>query len=289
MKLLSLLICFAMMLSGSYTAEDPNAPASTIVTVRDAVVYVQDQEFPLNPSITFGASTAEGGALIDFGMPLGENTLFPVQAKIDENGLGLMMGQSSSAYTFTPEFFDSLLEGQEIPDELFTLLDAYSTLLGSMKDMPFTGTPEQNAAIAAKFMELIGDAPAEEATFYADERDQTGKKIAFSLDNDQYIEILETGIAALPAEYLEAYYAYMNAMMILSGMPATNSLKDMMAAIGMSVAIDGELTYSDTSAVADMLIHITSDMTAMYSTSYDEIAVTTVITADENSSLCSSV
>lgn len=275
MKLLSLLVCLAMMISCVCMAEEPAAPA-TVVTVRDAVVRYMDEEYPLNPTIALGAIIEENSALIDFGMPLGENTLFPVQAKIDENGLGVLLGQSDTAYTFTPEFFDSLLEGEEIPEEAFHIIDAYMELLSAASNIPATATAEQNDAMNAKLLELIGDVSGEEATFYANDQEQTGEKFALSLNHDQMMELLNVSFEMMPEDYLEAYYNYMSAAAKLSGGPEITSYEDIMAMAGMTMSIDGEVISNETSAVADLVMHITVDPNAMAVN--DTAAVSAVVT-----------
>lgn len=287
MKLLSILISLAMMLSGGYMAEDPNAAASTVVTIRDAVVTVDGEQYPLSPEIVLSAASENGSALIDVGMPLGEDVLFPVQVKIDESGLGMLLGQSTTLYTLTSEFFDSLLEGEDIPDEAIAMLESYGKLLGAMSSIDQTASLEQSQALGEKFMELIGDAPAEEATFHANDQDQTGQRVVFSLTSEQLSEYMDYAFSLMPAGFAEAYYGYLNATLSMAGMPEVDSYSDILAMSGMEMSIDGDMTYNETSSVAELVYHMTVDPdaatlgTEIAATEDSEIADTIEVTAAE--------
>lgn len=262
MKLLSILMSLVMMLSGGYMAEDPSAAAANIITIRDAIVTIDGEEYPLSPAITLGAASENGAALLDVGMPLGEDVLFPVQVKLTESGLGLLLGQSGTVYTLTPAFFEEMLDGAEIPDEITGMMESYVSLLSSMGNLTPASMLEQQKASTEKFMELIGDAPAEEASFTANGEEQNGKHVVFTLTNDQVAEYMDFCFKQMPEGYAEAYYGYMNTILGMAGMPEVNGFADILAMAGMEMSIDGHVTYNETSGVADLVFHTAVDPSA---------------------------
>ena len=264
MKLLSLLISLVMMLSGGYMAEDPNAAASTQITIRDLAVEIQGEHYSLNPSITLGASTENGAALLDLYMALNDQTLFPVQAKIDEAGAGVLLGSSTTAYTFAPELFDEMLGGEEIPDEAFTMIDSYAKLMTSMPTYDTAKREEINLASINKLLELAGDVEVTEATFTADDKEQTGKHFAFELDNAAVAEWVDYSITMMPEEYADAYSDYLKTTIALAGHSVADSISDLKALSGMEMSISGEVTYNETSSVWNIIFHTVVDQASLY-------------------------
>jgi len=264
MNIISLLVCIAMLFSGGYTADDPNAAAAAQITVRDLAISIQGEDYSLSPSVTFGASSENGETLIDLFMTLGDQILFPVQAKIDDAGAGVLLGSSNTAYTFTPELFDELMGGEEIPEEVFTLIDSYSTLVNSIPTFDSAMREEMNLANIEKILELAGDVEITEATFTADETEQTGKHFAFELDSAAIAEWAEYSTTLMPEDYAAAYNNYLKATLSLAGETEADSFSDYMALSGMDMSISGEITYNETSSVWDIVYHTVMDQTAIY-------------------------
>lgn len=263
MKLLSILISLAMMLSGGYMAEDPNMAASTVITVRDAVISIDGEEYPLSPSIVLGAASENGAALLDVSMPLGEDVLFPVQVKIADSGLGMLLGESTTLYNLTPAFFDELLEGEEIPGEVLNMLDSYGRLLGAAYKLDQESMLQYQDDHRAKVKKLFDDAYHEDATFHADGKEQSGLIVDFELPHERVAGYLDYAYSIAPVEYIDAYFDYVNTVFGMSGMPEVDSVSDLLNVAGVTITLDGDLTYNDTSAAADLLFHITIDPAAM--------------------------
>lgn len=263
MKLLSILISLCMLLSVCCVAETSEAVAPTVITVRDAVVTIDGEEYPLNPSVVLGLVREDNSALIDVGMPLGDDVLFPIQAKINESGLGLLLGQSDTLYTLTPAFFEEIMDGAEIPDEATTMLEAYGELLSAMGNLDQASTLEQQKAAGEKFMELIGDVSGEEATFFANGEEQTGQRVVFTLTNDQVIEYMDFCFEQMPEGFADAYFNYMNVILSMAGMPEVNGFADILAISGMEMSIDGDMIYNETSGVAELIYHTVVDPSAI--------------------------
>ena len=96
-RILSIFVCIAMLLSVACFAEEA-APASTAITISDVVVSLNGEDYALPQTATLNVAADGENALLDFFMTSGEDTLFPVQAKMDEAGLSLLLGTSNTAY-----------------------------------------------------------------------------------------------------------------------------------------------------------------------------------------------
>jgi len=276
MKLLSMLICLAMLLSGFAVAEEPAAAQSTVITVRDVVVNIQGTDYPLNPTAVLGVAAGSDSVLIDFGMPLDGDVLFPVQAKIDENGAAVLLGDSKTAYTFTPELFASLMDEMMIPEEVIGLVDSYAALISETIALQDVEPLETNEVINAKLAEMIGEPAATGVEFTLDGETLTGDQYVFELDAAELAEFMDYAFAQLPAGFTEAYFDYFNAMQSLTGGPEINSFSDIFAMSGMQMGLSGDLTVNDVSAVGSVVISATVDPAAMYAaeTEAESIEVT---------------
>ena len=277
MKLLSLFMCLVLLLTGFAAAEEPAAPVSTVVTVRDAVLTIQGEEYPLNPSLVFGFASDENSALIDFGMPLGDDVLFPVQAKIDENGAAVLLGDSKTAYTFSPEFFASAMEEMYIPEEALAMLTAMGDLIRATVNLEFSVTPEMNLAAEEKMNELCTVTEGAQAQFEANGETQTGTTYAISMDADQWHEMLDYTYAQLPADFTEAYFNYINTMLSFVGVPEVSSFGELMDLIGYEMSMEGEMVTNETSGAGEIVFHVAVDPSAMN----ESLTETVEVTAEE--------
>lgn len=246
MKLLSLFVCLAMMLSGGYMTDDPSAAAATQITIRDLVVEIQGEEYPLNPTATFSASTENGAALLDFFMTLDDQTLFPVQVKVDDAGAGVLLGNSTTAYTFTSEFWDEMMGGEEIPEDIFDSIDAVFSMMREaleMKDSDETDLAAMNYACYEKLAEIAENYQCEASTFFIDDVEHSGKHVTFELTHEQYNEWLEYQLSLYPAEYAEAYSRFL---------AITDSSAAELGTPYTEISISGDVSYNETSSMAFM-------------------------------------
>lgn len=108
-RLLSMLISLAMMLTGTYGAETPEAAARTL-TLSNAAVTVNGETVKLNPGVSMGVASEAGKALFDFAVNLGDKRLFPVQVAVTEEALTALAGNADAAVTVPAAAFDSLVE-----------------------------------------------------------------------------------------------------------------------------------------------------------------------------------
>lgn len=278
MKLLSMLLCVAMLLSGFAFAEAPAAAAS-VVTIRDIVVSLQDQEYPLNPSLFFGAHAGENSALLDLGMNLGEDVLFPVQTKIDENGVAVLLGNSKTAYTFSPEFFTSVLGDEVLSNELFSIGASYAELVDALNGLDTTAPVAMDDSLT-KYATVT---ETENVEFTVGDQTLTGTQYVFEVDPDQMREYLDVAFAQLPAEFTEAYFGFLNTMTAMTGEPEITSFGELMDYNGMQMSLSGTYTGDNTCGTGEMTYHILIDPAAFYGTEaeYIEDETTEVIVKEE--------
>ncbi len=263
-RLFSLLLALAMLLSLACAAESSAAMEPAVVTIRDAEIRYDGAVYPLNPAITLGAAVVDDALLIDFGMPLGEDVLFPVQIKLAETGMGLLMGKSTTAYTFTPEFMKELLGGEDIFAELQELLDAEGELLGAAERLEnFQLTPEQNEQITNEVIEMLDDYTVyENVTQTIDGQDCTGERITFTIDPEEMSQIIDKVYSYMPEEYVEAY---IKSMSMTCG--EMDSMGDLFSTVGLEMSVEADLFAYDIHTKGDILLTMTIDpevmMTAM--------------------------
>ena len=159
-SILALLMSAILALSGGYGAGGTDA--SRITTISDVVVSIGDAEYPLDAAASLGAaSSAEGGA-VDFALTAGGEELFPMQARVSDAGVSLVVGESSAVYTFSAEYLDALVGG-DIPVQ--AILDV-SEGMGALIDMVFSPdiVGETDLALMRLAAEIAGDGCTTEPT-----------------------------------------------------------------------------------------------------------------------------
>lgn len=266
-NLLSMIVCIAMLFTGGYAAEDPSAASSLVTTISDVVVTIDGTEYPLNPSIVLGVSTnGTDSALFDFSVPMGDDVLFPVQAKADDSGVSVILGTSSTAHTFSADYITDALGLDELPEVASEFYSVYGELFASLQSIAANSDSYNQTmtdAISAKVNEILGDVPTEEATFTIDGQELTGEHFVLTLDNNQVCEIVDEGLAQIP-EFYDAYFDLLNMMLAEMGEDIEfHSYADLLAYTGMEMTMDIDMTGNDTSAVGDLVYHITIDESKM--------------------------
>ena len=217
-SILALLMSAILALSGGYGAGGTDA--SRITTISDVVVSIGDAEYPLDAAASLGAaSSAEGGA-VDFALTAGGEELFPMQARVSDAGVSLVVGESSAVYTFSAEYLDALAGG-DIPVQ--AILDV-SEGMGALIDMVFSPdiVGESNLALMRLAAEIAGDGcTTEPTTITLDGEELPATRMTFALDTEQYAEYMEQVLARMdelyPAGYAEAYDQMFRALYELTG------------------------------------------------------------------------
>ena len=217
-SILALLMSAILALSGGYGAGGTDA--SRITTISDVVVSIGDAEYPLDAAASLGAaSSAEGGA-VDFALTAGGEELFPMQARVSDAGVSLVVGESSAVYTFSAEYLDALVGG-DIPVQ--AILDV-SEGMGALIDMVFSPdiVGETNLALMRLAAEIAGDGcTTEPTTITLGGEELPATRMTFALDTEQYAEYMEQVLARMdelyPAGYAEAYDQMFRALYELTG------------------------------------------------------------------------
>lgn len=217
-SILALLMSAILALSGGYGAGGTDA--SRIITISDVVVSIGDAEYPLDAAASLGAaSSAEGGA-VDFALTAGGEELFPMQARVSDAGVSLVVGESSAVYTFSAEYLDALAGG-DIPVQ--AILDV-SEGMGALIDMVFSPdiVGESNLALMRLAAEIAGDGcTTEPTTITLGGEELPATRMIFALDTEQYAEYMDQSFARMdelyPAGYAEAYEQFFRALSELTG------------------------------------------------------------------------
>ncbi len=273
-SILALLMSAILALSGGYGA---GTDASRITTVSDVVVSIGDAEYPLDAAASLGAaSSAEGGA-VDFALTAGGEELFPMQARVSDAGVSLVVGESSAVYTFSAEYLDALAGG-DIPVQ--AILDV-SEGMGALIDMVFSPdiVGETDLALMRLAAEIAGDGcTTEPTTVTLDGEELPATRMTFALDTEQYAEYMEQVLARMdelyPAGYAEAYDQMFRALYELTGEEFTpesyaeqfvESGTEYEFAVDLAYAEDGRfvLTQDVTTTLDGLLLEVPMEVAYM--------------------------
>lgn len=246
-SILALLMSAILALSGGYGAGGTDA--SRITTISDVVVSIGDAEYPLDAAASLGAaSSAEGGA-VDFALTAGGEELFPMQARVSDAGVSLVVGESSAVYTFSAEYLDALAGG-DIPVQ--AILDV-SEGMGALIDMVFSPdiVGETDLALMRLAAEIAGDdCTTEPTTITLGGEELPATRMIFALDTEQYAEYMDQSFARMdelyPAGYAEAYDQMFRALYELTGEeypPA--SYAEQFAESGTEYELAADLAYTE--------------------------------------------
>lgn len=274
-SILALLMSAILALSGGYGAGGTDA--SRITTISDVVVSIGDAEYPLDAAASLGAaSSAEGGA-VDFALTAGGEELFPMQARVSDAGVSLVVGESSAVYTFSAEYLDALAGG-DIPVQ--AILDV-SEGMGALIDMVFSPdiVGETNLALMRLAAEIAGDGcTTEPTTITLGGEELPATRMTFALDTEQYAEYMEQVLARMdelyPAGYAEAYDQMFRALYELTGEEFTpesyaeqfvESGTEYEFAVDLAYAEDGRfvLTQDVTTTLDGLLLEVPMEVAYM--------------------------
>lgn len=177
--ILSIFICLAMLVSGLAFAEPADAPISKLATIDNISVQVGTKSYDLPLAGHLGVSGDSESVLIDFGVDYNSDTLFPFQIKVTKDAISLLIGKSTTAYTFEA----ALLEGDDfslsdISDMFAELMDAYRIAPADIEGM--------DEAVAEAIDEAF-NAPEEDATYEG----QPAKRMTGTVESDQLLSLVD--------------------------------------------------------------------------------------------------
>lgn len=177
--ILSIFICLAMLVSGLAFAEPADAPISKLATIDNISVQVGTKSYDLPLAGHLGVSADSESVLIDFGVDYNSDTLFPFQMKVTKDALSLLIGKSTTAYTFEA----ALLEGDDF--SLSDISDMFAELMDAYRIAPADIEGADEAV--AEAMDKAFNAPEEDATYEG----QPAKRMTGTVESDQLLSLVD--------------------------------------------------------------------------------------------------
>ena len=177
--ILSIFICLAMLVSGLAFAEPAETPVSKLATIDNISVQVGTKSYDLPLAGHLGVSADSESALIDFGLDYNSDTLFPFQIKVTKDALSLLIGKSTTAYTFEAALLESDdFSLSDISDMFAELMDAYRIAPADIE-----GADEA----VAEAIDKAFNAPEEDATYEG----QPAKRMTGTVESDQLLSLVD--------------------------------------------------------------------------------------------------
>lgn len=217
-RVLSILLCLTMLLSGFCLAEEAAPAKAATAVISDITLTLEGTEYALNPQIAAGALAGDNSLLLDFSILSEGDALLPVQAKLDEGGVALMLGSSRTAYAIPMELLAEELYLDELPMEaLGAYIEAYGRLMEMAMDLqknPVQLTPAETDALLAK----VGvDIAAENVTATINGVKQPASHRTYTVDHGQMLQLVDEMMNTIAPGYMAAYSDLMNAAFALTG------------------------------------------------------------------------
>lgn len=176
---LSIFICLAMLVSGLAFAEPAETPFSKLATIDNISVQVGTKSYDLPLAGHLGVSADSESALIDFGLDYNSDTLFPFQIKVTKDAISLLIGKSTTAYTFVA----ALLEGDDF--SLSDISDMFAELMDAYRIAPADIEGADEAV--AEAIDKAFNAPEEDATYEG----QPAKRMTGTVESDQLLSLVD--------------------------------------------------------------------------------------------------
>lgn len=177
--ILSIFICLTMLVSGLAFAEPADAPVSKLATIDNISVQVGTKSYDLPLAGHLGVSGDSESVLIDFGVDYNSDTLFPFQIKVTKDALSLLIGKSTTAYTFEA----ALLEGDDF--SLSDISDMFAELMDAYRIAPADIEGADEAV--AEAIDKAFNAPEEDATYEG----QPAKRMTGTVESDQLLSLVD--------------------------------------------------------------------------------------------------
>lgn len=195
--ILSIFICLAMLVSGLAFAEPAETPVSKLDTIDNISVQVGTKSYDLPLAGHFGFSADSESALIDFGLDYNSDTLFPIQVKVTKDALSLLIGKSTTAYTFEA----ALLDGDDF--SLSDISDMFTELMGFYRIAPADIEGADEAI--AEAIDKAFNAPEEDATYEG----QPAKRMTGTLESDQLAALIDDILNIAAPNYEPMVFKYL--------------------------------------------------------------------------------
>ncbi len=275
-KLLSMLISLAMMLTGTYGVEAPE-PASRTLTLSNVTLTANGETVKLNPSVSIGAASEAGKALYDVAVDLNGKKLFPVQVAVTEETLTALIRNADVALTVPASALDELVEAMsdalstennpeaEVVMKFVTgeLIPAYTRVLKK------TGDPAFRAQMTEKYDALLaqvadkGEGEPDVVEIEGDAYDLT--RYEYTLTSEQLMELVDLIYTSdEDFEALEkAIFKLYDMMPEGSGLRGYDSFSEMAESMGMDMTADVIERRNDDGTVQVSDVTLTYDFSRM--------------------------
>lgn len=249
-RILSIFVCIAMLLSVACFAEEA-APTSMAITLSDVVVTLNGEDYALPQTATLGVAADGESALLDFFMTSGADALFPVQAKLDESGLALLLGSSSTAYVLSADYLADSVDVSGVPESFGPLMESYFNLMSKAMEMSGAPDPELQAKMEEYVMELAGDSlVTEETTLTLDGAEAPATHMTFSLDMTQLGQLVDYEMSLLDSDLMTLYIQFMNDVLAMEGEEPLeiSSFAELYASLGIDLTMVFDMTVTEDGA-----------------------------------------
>ncbi len=195
--ILSIFICLAMLVSGLAFAEPAETPVSKLATIDNISVQVGTKSYDLPLAGHLGVSADSESALIDFGLDYNSDTLFPFQIKVTKDAISLLIGKSTTAYTFVA----ALLEGDDF--SLSDISDMFTELMDAYRIAPADIEGADEAI--AEAIDKAFNAPEEDATYEG----QPAKRMTGTVESDQLLSLVDDILNIAAPNYEPMVFKYL--------------------------------------------------------------------------------
>ena len=284
-KLLSVLLSLAMMLTGTYGVEAPQEAARTL-TLSNVTLTVNGESVTLEPSLSLGVATDGAKALYTAAVHSGGSALFPVQLSVTEEALTALVKNADTAFTVPASAIDALTgtlaetATQSAGDEagsvtaLLTFysqeyIPAYTRVLQKAMDPEFAAQLRQKSQ--ALMEEMVDRGEGQPGSVEIDGTEYDCLTYHYTMDVAQLMALADA-VYTLDEDLGALYDVIFKLYDMLpeeSGLKGLHSFADVAEKTGMnltaeyteSVANDAEASLVDTVVTLDLsaMVAITSD------------------------------
>ena len=290
MSIIAILISLAMMLTGASVDGQPQEAFRTLV-LHDISITYNDQNVTLAPSLVLGASTDGEKAVFDLGVLTEDDTLFPMQIGVNDEGVTALLQNGDVAvrvsadalYALTESLseqfagimdnfttgMESAIEGDDsqlLPILMNEYIPAYAALIEA------AGDPEYQKDVRAKaeaaYDRIVDRGEGTPVTELVEGESYELTAYSYSIEGDKLAELADavyTCDDTLSAFYNALFKLY-SVMPEESGLNGLTSFADLFAKFNLDMRIDMEEKTSGDGEVMLEDAVLTLDMSRMIET-----------------------
>lgn len=277
-NIIAILLSFAMMLTG-VGGEGQPAEGSRTMILHNLSIHYNGMDLELNPALQLGASTDGEKAVFDLGVLLDDETLFPIQLGVSEDGITALFKNSDVAAKISADALNGLTEQANAMLESMTTGDdessemmgfimneyipAYTGLLDAIQDEVFLADMEKTGN--ALFAQIVDRGEGTPVTETVDGAEYALNQYNYTIDGDTMAELSDAIYASNEVlnNYYQALFKLYDMMPEESGLNGMHSFKDMFDKFNLSMTMEIEEKLSDDEEVDIMDAVLTIDLSGM--------------------------